>query len=286
MRFECYFCHVKTVEKLIEKFRPDAAIAEDFIFSIHDLLSKSRDMSNPYLATYIHRLAKEKLNHHNLYSEEKSHANQLLLQQYYVWKNIIERSRNPLYMATKLAVVGNIIDYGAHSVDEDISKQVNSLLLKNLLIDRRSQLVKQIGKAKSILYIGDNAGEIVFDKLFIETMQHPNVLFIVRGHPVLNDVTIDDARQTGLNKICRILTNGSDAPSTLLDMCSDEFKGEFNDADLIIAKGQGNFEGLMNIKRKNIFFLLIAKCNPIAELLGIPKGGMVITDLNKSINGI
>ena len=276
MRSECYFCHLKTVEKLIEKFSHEPEQAESFILSVHELLYHNWQMKNPVLATYIHRLAREKLNQDNLYLEEKHLANELLLGQYESWKRMVGSSDNPIKMAAKLAVIGNIIDYGAHSVTDDITKQVNALLSNDLVIDETQKLEERIRLAETIFYIGDNAGEIVFDKLFIETMQHPDVTYAVRGKPVLNDVTIEDAEETGINKICRIVSSGSDSPSTILEYCSEEFMYHFNTADLIISKGQGNFEGLMNSGRDNLFFLLIAKCKPIAELLGGQPGNMII----------
>jgi hypothetical protein len=142
-----------------------------------------------------------------------------------------------------------------------------------------AELKNEISKAKSVLYLGDNCGEIVFDKLFIETMKHQNITFVVRGAPVINDVTLEDANQVGMDNICRVISNGFDAPSTLIELCSDEFAAEYNNADLIISKGQGNFEGLMESTHPNIFFLLIAKCDPIAKLLGVNKNDMVVSKL-------
>ncbi len=276
MRQECYFCINKTVERLIQKFNPSSEIAEDFVFSVTKLLGNEWNTSNPYLATKIHRLAREKLNIHDLYSEEKLLANQLLLEHYHEWEKLITISSNPFQMAAKLAVIGNIIDYGAHSVNEDILTQIKSLTSNELAVDNTAELFDRIKSADSILYLGDNAGEIVFDKLFIETMAHPNVTFVVRGYPVINDITTDDVKQVGIDKLCRIISNGYDAPSTLLEYCSVEFLEAYYSADLIISKGQGNFEGLMNEKRDNLFFMLMAKCNPIAEMLGVKKGDMLV----------
>lgn len=276
MRHECYFYATKTVEELIRKFKPEPDISEDFVFSINQLLSDFRDETNPYLATAIHRIAKKKLHQKDLFEKEKREANELLLGLYPVWKDIIEKSDNPFYTATKLAVVGNIIDYGARTVESDIISQIHALSAKELTIDKMEELYKKIQAAKSILYLGDNNGEIVFDKLFLETINHPNVTFVVRGKPVINDVTMEDAKHVGIDSLCRIISNGFDAPSTLLEYCSDEFIEEYEKADLIISKGQGNFEGLMDEKRENLFFMLIAKCNPMAELLGVKKGDLIV----------
>lgn len=282
MKHECYFCITKTVEKLIEKHEPTPAIAEDFVFSVHQLIGESRERANPYLAADIHRLAKQKLNHSNLYQQEKQDANKLLLEQYDYWKRLVEQHSNPLYAAAKLAVIGNIIDYGAHSVGDDIIAQINALYQKDFAIDQTEELIAKIKKARRILYLGDNAGEIVFDKLFIEAMNHPGVTYAVRNEPVINDVTFEDASQTGLDQICSIISNGYDAPSTLLEHCTDEFIEHYYKADLIISKGQGNFEGQYEKSRVDLYFLLIAKCKPMSELLGVNKGDMVVTNLRSN----
>ncbi|MDD4273780.1 MAG: ARMT1-like domain-containing protein [Desulfobacter postgatei] len=276
MRHECYFCHIRTIENLIKKFKPDEKIAENFIFAVHKFIESNRELSNPQLATEIHRIAKIHLGNTNLYAEEKLKANKILLKEYSYWETIVNESENPFCTAAKLSVIGNIIDYGAQSVDDDISGQIESFFHKNLKIDMTVELKNEISKAQNILYLGDNCGEIVFDKLFIETMKHPNITFAVRGNPVINDVTLEDANQVGIDKVCRVISNGFDAPSTLIDFCSDEFAEEYKNADLIISKGQGNFEGLMESCHSNQFFLLIAKCHPIANLLGVDKNDMVV----------
>nr|WP_319494857.1 ARMT1-like domain-containing protein [uncultured Desulfobacter sp.] len=276
MRHECYFCHIRTIEKLIDKFKPDENVAQDFILAVHKLIESNWDLSNPHMATEIHRMAKRHLHNTNLYAEEKLKANELLLKEYPHWQTIVNESQNPFFTAAKLSVIGNIIDYGAQSVKDDISSQINSFFRKDLKVDMTQELQNEINKAENILYLADNCGEIVFDKLFIETMNHPNITFAVRGKPVINDATLDDASQVGLDNVCRVISNGFDAPSTLLEFCSDEFAQAYDRSDLVISKGQGNFEGLMDSRHPNEFFLLIAKCHPIADLLGVSKNDMVV----------
>jgi len=277
MKKECYFCHTRTVEKLIQKFNPSPETAEDFLRSINQLFGKEWETTNPYLATKIHRLAKEKLNVADLYKEEKYNANKVLLDHYDQWKTLITESSNPFRTAAKLAVIGNVIDYAAHSLNEDnLVGQIRQLTSEELAVDETEELFARLQKADSVFYIGDNAGEVVFDKLFIETINHPNITFAVRGFPVINDITLDDAKQTGIDKLCKVISNGYDAPSTLLKHCSAEFMEAYNNADIIIAKGQGNFEGLMDEKKENLFFMLMAKCDPIAGMLGVTKGDMLV----------
>lgn len=276
MRKECYYCHCKTRDNLIKKFGLSNSVAEDFNLQTDNFLQHNWQLSNPMIATHIHRIAKQKIEVDDLYEEEKKKANNLILKNYSYWKQLVDKSNNPFSTAAKLAVIGNIIDYGAHSVPEQIEPFIEEQRSKKLAIDDSSKLFDAIQKADSIFYIGDNAGEIVFDKLFIETINHPNITFAVRNEPIINDVTLKEAYDVGINYHCHIISNGNDAPSTLLELCSTDFKEAFENADVIISKGQGNYEGLLTVKRKNMFFLLMAKCNPIAEMLGVKKGDMAI----------
>jgi len=279
MRQECYFCQIRGVEKLLAKSKSKAAQAENFIFCAHQIIGAGREKENAMLSAEIHRLAKEHFNNNDLYSIEKQHANQLLLEQYDVWKERVLQSNDPFRAAAKLSVIGNIIDYGAGTVSNDISAQIEELYKQDLKLDMTEMLRSEIEKADNILYLGDNCGEIVFDKLFIETFNHANVTFVVRGAAVINDVTIEDARQVRMDQVSRVISNGTDAPSTLLEFCSNDFVELFENADLVISKGQGNYEGLRNNSHSNLFFLLIAKCDPMADILGVKKNDMVITRL-------
>lgn len=282
MRRECYYCHTKTVDKILSSQKPPLSKAEAFRTNVENYIQHNWSLPNPVIATHIHRMGREQLDNNDLYRKEKRDANKLLLGNYNYWKNKVSKSKNPFHTAAKLAVIGNIIDYGAHTVPDKIEEFVEKMLLESLSVDNSSELEKTVAKAESILYLGDNAGEIVFDKLFIETMNHPNVTFAVRNEAVINDVTRNEARQVEMTKLCKVISNGYDAPSTLLKYCSPNFLNHYNNADLIISKGQGNFEGLIDEKREDIFFLLMAKCQPIAEMLNIEKGSMLIRQ-NKNV---
>ncbi len=272
----CLQCHQKSIKALINKFKPSPKIAQQLIVESNQLLAVHSEKTNPEVATYIQRLAKHKLNAVSLYHHEKLMANTLLLAGYGYWKKYVQDSANPFLSAVKLAMAGNIIDYGAHTAPTDIEATIKEILTKPLNDAVVENLAVEVSRANKILYLGDNAGEIVFDKLLIETMAHSNVTYVVRGKPVLNDVTLKDARQTGINQFCRVISNGYDAPSTLLEHYSKEFLQEYNSADLIISKGQGNFEGLMDVPHPNTYFLLMAKCTLIAGMLNAKVGDLVI----------
>jgi len=132
-----------------------------------------------------------------------------------------------------------------------------------------------VRRAENILYLADNAGEIVLDRLLIGQLPVERVTVVVKGEPVINDATMDDAIIAGLPKIVEVIDNGSDAPGTILETCSQAFRNRFENTDLIIAKGQGNYETLSDAN-KNIFFILKAKCPIIARDLGCEIGEMIL----------
>lgn len=278
MREECIACHNRTVDNLLQKFKPEQHVTDTIVAKAKQFINEKYD--NPYLVTLIHRMVKEELASDDLYFEEKLSANNLLLNQYEQWEEWVGNDEYSFTKAATIAVSGNVIDYGAHSVPDDIEKQIKRLLNQGLAIDESEVLKEKVEKAKSILYLGDNAGEIVFDKLFIETMKHRNITYAVRGNTIINDVTLKDAELVKMEDACNVISNGYDAPSTLLEYCSEEFLHAFHTADLIISKGQGNFEGLMDSANTKIFFLLMAKCKPMAEMLGVNKGDMVVKKIN------
>jgi len=276
MKRECYECHVKTKDRLLSRHHLSPDQAERFTHQFDGYIQRNWQAGNLVIATHIHRMAREIIKNDDLYREEKNSATLFLLERYDRLKSMVLQNENPLQTAAKLAAIGNIIDYGAHAVPEDLEEFLDAKLKEPLAIDHRKNMIEALQKAQSILYLADNAGEIVLDRLFLEILDHPHVVVAVRGQPVINDVTLDDAQLSGIDKISTLISNGYDAPSTLLGHCSDDFTQAYHEADVVISKGQGNFEGLMNEKDKILFFMLMAKCNPIARLLGVKKGSMVI----------
>lgn len=236
------------------------------------------DLSNSY-SPEITRNILEKLKENSEikdpYSAEKRTSNKEMLSRYNEFKELIKNSDNPFDTALRLAIAGNIIDFGpTHKFD--VEGTIERVFQSSFAIDDSNQLRTKIEDAKSILYLADNCGEIVLDKLFLETINHPNVTFAVREKPILNDATVAEAKEIGIPGIARLIHNGDDTPSTLLHRVSDEFKDIYNSADLIISKGMGNFEGLMNESDPRLFYLLMIKCPVIGRMVGANKGDFVI----------
>ena len=188
-------------------------------------------------------------------------------------KQVVKNSRNKLLTAIRIAIAGNVIDLGVDK-EFNILEDVHKVLKQDFAIFDYEEFITQLEKAKSILYLGDNAGESVFDKILIEEMGKP-VTYVVRDIPVINDVTVEDAVSSGLDELTEIISSGTTAPGTILKLCNDDFLHRFNNADMIISKGQGNYEGLSNVNR-SVFFLLIAKCYVIANDLKVKENDIVL----------
>jgi len=187
-------------------------------------------------------------------------------------------------LAARLAIAGNVIDMGVNLnlTEADVRQAVNHALTEQFFGEEDS-FRQAIAKAQSIMYLADNAGEIAFDRLLIEKISPERVTLVVRGAPVINDATLADAQAVGLDKIVEIIDNGSDAPGTILSDCSREFQRLYTDADLIIAKGQGNFETLNN-EPGNLFFLFKVKCPLVADLVNQPIGTQMLVQSRSGKN--
>ena len=178
--------------------------------------------------------------------------------------------------AIRLVIAGNVIDFGVNShlsetqVRESITYALSAPLEGNV-----EEFCSALSGVEHILYLADNAGEIVFDRLLIEQLPAGKVTVAVKGFPAINDATLADAEAAGIHEVAEVIENGSDAPGTILDDCSESFRDRFDQADLVIAKGQGNYETLSEVD-KDIYFLLKAKCPVIARDIGCQEGAMIL----------
>ena len=276
--FDCISCFVRQALDASRMITSDEDIHEQVLRKVILLLGEmDLRQTPPAMGQKIHKIIREITNNPDPYLEIKNHFNSLALEMYCELKQQIENSADPFETAVRLAIAGNIIDFGVDGELEQakIEKTIKESLTDKLDIKSLEEFKAAITKAKDILYLGDNTGEIVFDKLLIEQLPLDKITFAVRSAPVINDATMADALSVGLTKIVNVIENGDDAPGTILENCSDEFCQRFERADLIIAKGQGNYETLSEVD-KNIFFLLRAKCPVIARHLNCECGSMVI----------
>lgn len=271
----CRHCMLKTYNHLLNKYKIEKNQRLYFFMFYQEILLKHKNLSSQEIHQIFNEKISDMIGIDDLFSEEKTENNFIALKLYVEWKNKVLESPDPFDLSLRLAIAGNIMDYGANN-NFDVKKTIHQVISADFAIDDSLLLKQKIQQAHKILYLGDNAGEIVFDKLFIETIMHNNVVYVVKGAPILNDVTMKDADEVGMNLVSDVISNGYGAPSTIIRKCSVEFKKIFQEADLIISKGQGNLEGLINQHDPRVFFLLMVKCDVIAELINVKAGDFVV----------
>ncbi len=228
----------------------------------------------PEIAFAVHRLVRERLGDSDPYATAKAESTRAALALYPQLTALVAESEDPLDAAMRISIAGNIIDFGVSDDVPDLWSTVERIMAAPLAIDDRAQLRSALAVADHVLYLADNAGETVFDRVLIEKLEPP-VLYAVKGGSVLNDATRQDALAAGLEKCASIIENGSRAPGTILDICSAEFRDTFDSAPLIIAKGQANYETLSEAGPR-VFCLLQAKCPVIADDMPAPVGSAVV----------
>ncbi len=231
----------------------------------------------PETGMLVYQKVREITGQYDPYRELKRESTEKALALYPAVKRMVETSDDRLLTAIRVAIAGNVIDFGVHS-NFDIEAELAEVLTKEFAIFDYDDFKDCLAKAEEVLYIGDNAGESVFDRILIEELKKP-VTYVVRALPVINDVTYEDAVAAGLDTVASILSSGTPAPGTVLQTCSPEFKEVYRNAEFILSKGQGNYEGLSEEKRP-IFFLLKAKCWVIAHDIGVNEGDIVLKGMN------
>ena len=231
------------------------------------------ESSPPETGRLIYRKVSEITGNWDPYREIKDKSTKKALSLYPSLKSHVEKSNDSLLAAIRIAIAGNVIDFGAGRAF-DIEKDTAETLKKDFVICDYGRFKDCLDKADEILYIGDNAGECVFDKVLIEEMKKPTI-YVVRNTPVINDATYEDAVKAGIDKVATILSSGTDAPGTILKTCSLKFKNVYKSSKFIISKGQGNYEALSNEKH-TIFFLLKVKCQVIANDIGAGEGDIIL----------
>ena len=272
---QCLACLVNQAVKIANMTGTDSR--EDLYRKIFSHMSQiDFSKTNPEIIGENYRLIKEHIGCADPYRETKRYYNRLFLEG---MRNYEPKIRT-IEDAVKYAIVANIIDFNpVHgNVEEDIKTYFSGMDKLELTLDDTDKLKTDIKKAKSILYLGDNCGEICFDKLLIRKMKELNlechIYFGVRGEAVVNDNTEEDAYFVGMDEVAEIISNGDYSLGTVLPRTSAAFQKIYQDADVVIAKGQANYES-MSEEKKNIYFLLMTKCKVIAEYIGVAEKSSV-----------
>ncbi len=273
---ECIPCFFKQVVIALE---PNALSRTEALEIIRQSLSLTAELpwneTPAHTTTFVHRKVREALGR-DPFEQRKKRYNRLAMGLYPQLKQQVHSAKDPLEVALKIAVAGNVIDFGIFR-EEEIERQLQNTIDAPLYRFDYEAFRDSLDRANQVLYLLDNAGEIVFDRVLIEQLQSlgKEVTAVVKAEPVLNDATVEDARQTGLLKVCRVIDNGSYGIGTILPWCSEQFRKLFSSSPMVISKGQGNLETLYTEDRE-IFFLFQVKCEVVSRWLGVPEGQRLV----------
>lgn len=272
---DCLPCLLKQALEASRMATDNNEIQEQIMIESINILSNYKQYScSPELAFETHNVVKRLSKNRDPYFEIKQRDIEAAKNVYPALKLFLKEKNNELYWALKIAATGNIID-SAISNNIDIKGSVEKEIEKAFGICDIKDFEQKLKETKMILIIGDNSGETVFDKVLIEHLAHFNVTYSVRNSPIINDATMEEAIKSGLAECTTLISTGCNAPGAVLEKCSDEFIDVFNKADIVISKGQGNYEALSDCDRK-VYFLLKAKCPMVARKLGVNLNDYVL----------
>ena len=275
---ECIPCLVRQTLEAAQLVSSDPVFHEMVLReTIAKIATLPYDQSPPRIAMAVHRDIRRRLNDPDPYREQKAHFNAIALSLRDQLRREINASTDPIVRAIHIAIAGNVIDFGVTStIDEHDLHTAIEQTASQPLYGPVAQLLAHIKRARRILYLADNTGEIVLDRLLIERLPAGRVTVVVRGAPIMNDATVEDARYAGIEEVAPVISNGAAVPGTEIDLCSDEFRDQLHASDLVIAKGQGNYESLSDHPSLPIFHLFRVKCAVIERACGYALGSHVV----------
>ena len=283
---ECIPCFMKQALEMARLVTGNEIAQKEVLDEVARMIPDfSLGCTPPEMARKIHKVMESKMGRVDFYKHIKKQSNQKALALYPKLKEKVQSSDNPFLTALEIAIAGNVIDYAAKNtlnIEDEIRKLFSNEFshISKSIFDY-DDFRADFDKARRILYLADNAGEVLFDRIFIEEFPGDKaVIFAVRDKPVINDALIEDAVECGIDKRAKIMSSGVDAPGVILKYCSQQFIATYKNADLIISKGQGNYEALSQ-EKENIYFFFRAKCPVIARHAGVNVGDVVLKKSNK-----
>lgn len=243
----------------------------------------NKDSQPNKIATEVNQYIKQKTGCADAYHEQKEKSNEIALSMIDKVKEIL-KDNNSLETHVKVAIVGNILDFGVYNINTDFKKLINDNLNKDLSINDIDEFEKALKTHDKVLYLVDNTGEIVFDRLLIERINgyDVDVTVAVKDSPIVNDACTKEAVEAGLDRVAEIITLGSDSGGIVEDMFSTEFRRIFEESEFVISKGMANYEGLteMDLGEKEVFCLLCSKCRPISNDLSVDINSFVLKKIS------
>ncbi len=279
MKPDCLACLYSQTLRVVKAINCEEDCAVKVLKESAKLISKLKiEQTPPEAASLLYPKISEIVGKIDLYEEKKIESTDKALKLLELVLKKMNNSEDIVDTALRAAVAGNVIDF-ATEVTFDIEKEIETIFEAEFAVDHKELFKKRLKEAKSLMVIGDNVGEHLFDKVMIETFLDFNpkldIYYVVRGRPIINDVTVSDAKAIDMDKIATIVDSGVDTPGFILDRANEETKELFKKAELILAKGMGNFECMEEMKDERLFFLFKVKCSVVADKIGKNVGDLI-----------
>ena len=278
---ECGPCFLRQAGEALDLACDDSELKIEIFNDIFRFLSDnfSTDTNSNKTGSIIHNMIKEKTGCRDPYKQEKVLSNEIALKYLPNVEKVISQN-DQLETYVKIAIIGNILDFGAFTIQTDVEEIIEQSLKKELKIKDIEEFEEALNKHDKVLYLVDNTGEIVFDKLLLSKLKEYglDITIAVKSEPILNDACMEDALEVGLDEFGEIVEIGAGTVGFVDSDISDEFREIFNAHDFIISKGMGNYEGLTEIDNsdKEVYYLLCIKCQAIAKDLDVDYKDMIL----------
>ncbi|WP_299526593.1 DUF89 domain-containing protein [uncultured Methanobrevibacter sp.] len=281
INYECGACFLRQAKEAMDLATDDEDVKIELMNDIFTYLSSNfyKDTNSNKTGSTIHSMIKDKTGCYDPYIKEKIAGNEIALKYLPVVKEVLNQN-NSLENHVKIAIIGNILDFGAFTLDTDVGSLINSALKRDLAIKDINEFEDALKKYDEVLYLVDNTGEIVFDKLLLSKIKQYdlNITIAVKSKPIINDACMEDAINVGLDEFGKIVEIGAGTVGYVDSEISEEFREIFNSHDFVISKGMGNYEGLteIDLSDKEVFFLLCSKCTTISKNIGVNLQDMLL----------
>ena len=264
---ECYLCIFSQALKISKRMKLSEQKTSEILRGVGKILSKyDLNVTPPEIAKEVYEFISKISKVKDPYLNEKKEAINEALKFKKILQKRIQKSKNPLFDACRVAVSGNVIDLGVNQ-EYDLQKEIKNIFELNFKYNDFDKFQSELNNAKSIVYLADNAGENVFDEILIEVLKNyvDTIYYFVRGKPIINDVTKEDLAGLEIEKLAEIIDTGVSTPGFNLKFANKLSKKLFYEADMVISKGMGNFECLYNECKRSVFYLFKVKCEVVAR---------------------
>ena len=279
--YECGPCFLRQAKEAMDLSTDDEMLKLEIMGDIFEFLSNNfnKNTNSNKTGSIMHNMIKQKTGCEDPYFKEKIEGNEIALKYLPDVEKIVQQDPS-LENYVKIAIIGNILDFGAFTLDDDIEGVIKDSLNKDLTVKDIDEFENSLKSHDKVLYLVDNTGEIVFDKLLLAKIKEYdlNITIAVKSEPILNDACMKEALDAGLDEFGEIVEIGAGTVGYVDSEISDEFREIFNSHEFIISKGMGNYEGLteIDLSDKEIYFLLCAKCNTISRDIGVNLHDMLL----------